>query len=182
MRRVDRDTPKDIYACYDYRDPLIKKAIWKLKYSGSKHLGEVLGKLLYESMLEDIASLKMFSGGEKISVIPVPLSRERFRRRGYNQAEIIAKSFCDCDKENLILEKNLISKKSDTIAQAKISNRVKRIKNIKNAFLVNKKELVTAKTIIVIDDVTTTGATLLEIIKILKSSSAKRVLGYAIAH
>ncbi len=183
LRPAERETENGIYGAYDYRDPLIKEAIWKLKYYHSPYLGSKLGELLYTSFLEEINEIAMFSTGSPIYIIPVPISKERKNNRGYNQSEIIAKSFCNNAPLNVFQFKNkIILKKANTIPQAKLTNRNKRLQNIKGAFEIKNKELVKGKTIIIIDDVTTTGGTILEIMKILKKAGAKKVLGFTVAH
>jgi competence protein ComFC len=183
LHQAERETENGILASYDYRDPLIKDAIWKLKYHHSPHLGRRLGELLYDSFLEEIEEIKMFSSGSPIYVVPVPISKNRKDNRGYNQSEIIAKSFCNSAPLNIFQLKNkFIFKKTNTIPQAKLTNRSRRLQNIKGAFEIKNSEEVRGKTIIIIDDVTTTGGTILEIMKLLKKSGAKKVLGLAVAH
>lgn len=183
LRLAERPTEEKIMALYDYRDPLIKKAIWKLKYYHSPYLGRKLGELLYLSFLEEIQLLKMFSEGHPIYIIPVPISNNKRKVRGYNQSEIIARGFCNFADINLFtIKKDIVYKKANTIPQARIENRNKRLKNIKGAFEIKNMEQIMGKTIIIIDDVTTTGGTLGEMIKILKKSGAKKVVGFAVAH
>ena len=180
---AERPTEDKIVALYDYRDPLIKKTIWKLKYYHSPYLGKKLGELLYLSFLEEIQLLQMFSAGSPILIIPVPISNDKRKLRGYNQSEIIVKGFCNFANTNLFtIKKNIVYKKINTIPQARIENRARRLKNIKGTFEIKNKEQIIGKTIIIIDDVTTTGGTLGEIIKILKKSGAKKVIGFAVAH
>ena len=125
----------------------------------------------------------MFGEGSPVYIIPVPISKDRKENRGYNQSEIIAKSFCSAAPLNIFQLKNkIIFKKTNTIPQAKLNNRNRRLQNIKGAFEIKNSEQVRGKTIIIIDDVTTTGGTILEIMKLLKKSGAKKVLGFAVAH
>jgi len=183
IQPAERPTEENIMAVYDYRDPIIKRAIWKLKYYNSKYLGEKLGELLFLSFMEEIAEIKMFNEGSTIYVIPVPISKDRKMKRGYNQSEIIAKNFCLFADENIFqIKNNIIFKKENTIPQAKIKNRNDRLQNIKGSFGIKNIESVNGKTFIIIDDVTTTGGTMIEIIKLLKKSGAKKVLGFALAH
>ncbi len=79
---AERETERDIVALFDYRDPLIRKIIWELKYHHKKYLGEKLGEILYESLAEEIEDLRLFSLGEPIIVIPVPISKNRSKIRG----------------------------------------------------------------------------------------------------
>lgn len=182
IRLAERETATNIYAAYDYRDPIIKKAIWSLKYYSRRFIGEILGKMLYESMIEEISDMRSITKGQKIVVVPVPLSRNRKKKRGYNQAESIARHFCNCNKEIFNLSPNLLSKKIDTSPQARISNRNSRLNNIHGAFIFNANEDIKGRTIIIIDDVTTTGGTISEIMKILRKAGAKKVVGFALAH
>ena len=183
IKLAERPTEEKILALYDYRDPIIKKAIWKLKYYHSPYLGKKLGDLLYDSFLEEIELLQMFSLGSPILVIPVPISVDKRKMRGYNQSEIIARSFCNSGGIKLFeFKKDIIYKKLNTIPQARIENRARRLKNVKDAFLIKNKEIAKGRTVIIIDDVTTTGGTLSEIIKLLRKSGAKKVVAFAIAH
>lgn len=183
IRRAERETSNNIFACYDYRDPLIKRAIWNLKYHHRFNLGRKLGKLIYESFIEEISDMKIYTKGQPILVIPIPLSPARLRERGYNQAEILAKGLCDCtEKEILELRNDIINKKVDTKPQAKITNRNERLRNVHNVFSIKTPKIVQGRMIIIVDDVTTTGGTISEIIKILKKSGAKKIVGFAVAH
>ena len=183
IKRAERETSEEILACFDYRDPLIKKAIWDLKYHNRFIIGQKFGEVLYESFLEDIADLNIYTKGSPILVIPVPLYNSRQKKRGYNQAKIIALGFCkSSEKEILKLMDNVVIKQVNTEQQAKLTNRNKRLKNIRGAFKIINSEKIKGQTIIIIDDVTTTGGTITEIIKILKKSGAKKVIGLAVAH
>lgn len=180
---TERKTDENIVAMFDYRDKVIRDAIWALKYHHKKYLGEKLGELLYEYLIEDISEMKMQVSGRSILVIPIPISKKKVRTRGYNQSFYITKGFCNKENKNTLEMKNdIVFKKINTTPQAKITNRKRRLENIKGVFEIKNKERVVGRTIIVIDDVTTTGATMNEVIKILKKSGAKKVVGFAIAH
>jgi ComF family protein len=183
IRQDEREMENNIYAIYDYREPLIKKAIWNLKYYHRLNLGNKLGKLLYENLLEEISDIKILASGCPIYVIPVPISKNRMKNRGYNQAEIIARSFSTSGNTNTLeLRKDIICKILDTKPQARITNRKDRLNNVKGVFGISNKSIISGKTFIIIDDVTTTGGTINEIIKILKKNGAKKVVGFAVAH
>lgn len=183
IHRNDRETDKNITAMFDYREPLVKKVIWELKYHHKRYLGEKLGQLLYDSAIEDISDMKIDVPGRSIFVIPVPISNTRTKLRGYNQTHAIAKGFCkQAETEVLELKDKIVFKKVDTTPQAKITNRKRRLENIRGVFEIKNEEIVKGRTIIVIDDVTTTGGTINEVMKILKSAGAKKVVGLAVAH
>lgn len=173
----------DIFAVFSYQDEIIKKAIWELKYHQKRYLGDKLGKLLYEYLIEEISDIKMDVSGRAIYVIPTPISNKKMRKRGYNQALAIVKGFCSTEgKEIFEIKNKIINKKVDNIPQAKITNKKRRLENVRGVFEITNKESVKGRTIIVIDDVTTTGGTLTEIMKILKKAGAKKVYGFAVAH
>ncbi|MCC6323919.1 ComF family protein [Candidatus Nomurabacteria bacterium] len=173
----------DIFACFHYQEPIIKKLLHSLKYYKKQNIGLILGGYLYERLIEEIAELHTFSQGSEILLIPVPLSHKRYKERGYNQAEIIAKGIIRNDKEKIfVLENKIISKVKDTLPQAKINNRNKRLKNVIGCFTINNREKIKGRTVVVVDDVTTTGGTINEIMKLLKKSGAKKVVGFAVAH
>jgi len=181
--KVQEFINENMIAVFDYKDPVIKKAIWQLKYYHKTFLGKQLGRLLYEFLIEDISDIRLMSPGQKIFVIPIPISKRKRKKRGYNQSEIIAKGFCSCAPENVFeLRNDIVYKTIDNIPQAKISDREKRLKNIKGVFEVRNSKIVKNKLIIIIDDVITTGATMNEIMKVLKRAGAKKVIGMALAH
>lgn len=180
---AERETEDNILAVFDYRDPIIKKAVWELKYHHKRYIGERLGQLLYEYMLEEISNIRVLVSGRPILVIPVPISNKKTKLRGYNQSLFIAKGFCDASEVGVFeLKKDIIFKKINNIPQAKITNRKRRLENVRGVFDIKNEIVVKGRTIIVIDDVTTTGGTIGEIIKILKKSGAKKVIGFAVAH
>ena len=183
INTAERETDKNILAVFDYRDPLIKKAIWELKYHHKHYLGQKLGQLLYESLIEDIGDIRVEVSGRSIFVIPVPISNKKTKLRGYNQTLAIAKGFCMSAPMGVFeLRDKIIIKKLETIPQARLTSRSKRLQNIKGAFEIKNGDVVKGRTVIIIDDVTTTGGTINEIMKILKKSHAKKVLGFTVAH
>jgi len=179
----DKEIKDDITAIFNYRDPIVKKIIWELKYHNKRYLGNTLGRILYETMQEEIADMRIFASGKPIYVIPVPLSKKRRRYRGYNQSLLIAKGFCKMSDKNIFeIKNNIVFKKIETPPQASINDKKKRLKNILGVFDIKNKELIKNRNIIIIDDVTTTGGTMKEIMRVLKKAGAKKVTGFAIAH
>lgn len=179
--RLDyKQDDESIISLFDYQDEIIKKVIWKLKYHKKRYLGQKLGKLLFDSQIEYISELKKLSLGQPILVVPVPISKNKLKLRGYNQSKSIAWGFCD-DK-TLKLKANIIKRVKDGIPQAKIKSRRRRLENVKGVFEINKKESVENRIVFVIDDVTTTGGTIKEIMHILKEAKAKKVIGLTLAH
>jgi predicted amidophosphoribosyltransferase len=113
---TNRETSGDIFAMFDYQDIRIKDIIWKLKYHHKHYLGEKLGQLLYEFFIEDISDIKTHVTGRAILVIPVPISNNKIKSRGYNQANAIARGFCDMANNDILLFKKILSSKESILS------------------------------------------------------------------
>lgn len=155
-------------ACY-YKDN-IKKIIINFKYNERSYLGELLGKLLV-----DLYSIKFIGNSDMI--IPIPLYPSKRKSRGYNQSEILANYFSK--KLGIKLKVKLLKRIRQTEPQYNLT-RAERFKNIRGAFLASSK--VREKTVILIDDVSTTGATLQNSAKALKKAGAKKIYAIVVAH
>ena len=153
-----------------YYNGKTRKLIKNLKFYGEFKSAEVLYEI-FKSLPEETPHLLDFD-----MVIPVPLSRQRDNERGYNQAELIAKSIADvlC----LPLYANALKKIRNTDRQSNMS-KIERLTNIKDAFSVNDN--VTQKRIILVDDIYTTGNTLNVCAKELIKNGAEEVVGVCAA-
>ena len=183
---AERESANWIFPLFDYRHLPIKKSIWLLKYKGKKRLAGIFAEIVYEKIIEELSELSLMKNFREPILIPIPLSSKRYRERGYNQAEMICQ---ELKKINNLrhgvdwrLEKNVLIKIKETEHQAKIKDRRDRLKNLADSFSVKNPELIKGKNVILIDDVTTTGATLAEAKKILKQSGAKKVIAFTVAH
>ena len=113
-----------------------------------------------------------------LALIPVPLFKRKLKKRGFNQAEEIAKELSRVLKIPLISD-NLIKTK-ETPPQVNLSEK-EREENLKNAFFCKNPALIKQKKIFLIDDVYTTGSTMEECAKTLKQSGAKEIWGIVVA-
>lgn len=175
----------EIRSLFSYKDPTIKKALWLLKYKNKKNVAEILGAKLVELIREEIVDIKTLYPNSPILIVPVPLARKRLRERGYNQCELLARTITK-EIPDLALENNLVQKIKETIPQAHMKNKKDRLQNLKDCFLITEKEKVEKKIlgsqIILLDDITTTGATLFGIKKVLNRAGARSVHMYSVAH
>lgn len=163
-----------LIAVTEYKNPLIRELIKSFKYHFVRELARPLGCLLIKA-LEKYWKFEDW----KFIIIPIPLYAIRIRKRGFNQAELLAK---EVSKHfNLPLKTDILKRIITTEPQANIKDEEKRKQNIKGVFALKPKYLVKGKSIILIDDVTTTGATLIEAAKILKKSGANEVWGLVVA-
>ena len=168
-----------------YSNPLVKALIKNFKYHYVKELAKPLAQLLIKSLGTFNFELLTLN----FVVIPVPLHKRKLRERGFNQAELLAKEVVE--HFSLPLENNVLIRKKYTPQQARTRSPKIRQKALKNAFDINpefakkcvaeKKNLLKNKTIILVDDVATTGTTLSEAAKVLKQAGAKEIWGLVIA-
>ena len=181
--QAERESEKWIHPIYDYRHPSIKKALWLLKYSGKKRLAQTFASILYERILEELADLSIMENFRKPILIPIPISKQRRRERGYNQTELICRELIKLDRnKNFELESNILIKNHETVHQARIKDRRERLKNLAGSFTIKNLEKIKNRNIILIDDITTTGATLNEAKKTLKIAGAKKIVAFTVAH
>jgi len=147
-------------------DDTFRALIHAFKYAdiipAGRYLGRLLAGLLSESATADDFDL----------IIPIPLHPSRERRRGFNQSLLIAQILSDAievpvDSESLIR----IRKTRDQTGL----KRKERVKNMRGAFAVDNDAELKGKAIILVDDVTTSGATAGEAARVLRNSGARRV-------
>ena len=169
-----------------YNYPLIKQAVYKYKYHFIKDLAKPLGQLMVNRLnFINKTNTEEFSLLSKDALlIPVPLHKKRLRWRGFNQAELLA---VEIGKQlNIPVVNDLLIRTKYAAPQVKIKTPSERQQNIKHAFQLKgtvPKALGTVpdKTLILIDDICTTGATLKECAKTLKLLKPKEIWGLIIA-
>lgn len=105
-------------------------------------------------------------------IVPVPIHKSRLRKRGFNQALLLAE---ELSKYVNIPTEDILLRARRTKSQTAL-NRVERKENIKDAFALKEGAKVKGKAVILIDDVCTTGATLEECARVLKKAGAREVL------
>jgi len=168
---------------FNYETPLVRQLIWILKYSGSTQTGLTLGNILAENLLEDISDEMAFGSKNKIILVPIPLGPIAFEKRGYNQSEIICEGMVAFAPEIFELHSDILYKKKETPKQSKTKNKEERLENLKDSFGVRPElKSMPGRTILLIDDVVTTGETMREAVRTLKSAGARKIICYAIAH
>lgn len=131
---------------------------------------------MYESFVQNEVLQKVLSTSSNVWITCVPLHEKRYMKRGYNQSEILGRKLAE--KMNLKFNGKIMKRVKNTIAQFKL-RKEEREKNIKDAFRLNPKYTgkIRGKTIFIVDDVLTSGATLRECGKLLKKEGAKQAFG-----
>ena len=164
-----------ITSIYSFKDPLIKRAIHAIKYYHRKDLVEPLANGLAQEITKndsyDLAKHEWI-------LVPVPMPLLRKYMRGYNQAELIAQELAY--KLSLPIRKDLVTRVRTPKRQVTMRSRSERLKNQHNSFMVAGD--VNGLRILLVDDVTTTGATLHEVRRILLKAGARNVRAVTIAH
>ncbi len=137
---------------YFTKDSLIQNLVYQLKYKGNKEIGFYLGSLVGE-MLKDSTRFNSID-----ALVPLPLNPKRQKKRGYNQATAISKGLAKTlDKP---IYDNAIFRNINTETQTQ-RGRLTRWENMQGVFEVKKPELLTGKHLVLVDDVITTGASLI---------------------
>ena len=165
-----------IISATNYGNPLIRELIKAFKYHFVKELSTPLSQILIKTIE---ANWSLDIGHWDFIILPVPLYKYRLRHRGFNQTELLAKEIAN--HFNLQLQTTILKRKIQNAPQANIKDNIKRKENIKGAFEIVDSERIKDKIVILIDDVITTGATLIEAAKILKQNNAKEVWAITVA-
>ncbi|MBL7996104.1 ComF family protein [bacterium] len=106
-------------------------------------------------------------------LIPVPLHKVKFRERSFNQSEEIAKAL-SC-KVDIPCSTDVLLRRANTESQTQMADAQERVKNMANVFVVKNSNTVKGKTVILIDDLITTGSTANACARVLKQHGAQRV-------
>lgn len=166
-RRLGMD---GLSAVWLYKDENVKKIIEEIKFGFNK---EVISEMLEDLPLEWGMVFDL--------IVPVPLFRYRENWRGFNQAEEIG--MVVAKKMNMSQRKVLLRIKN-TRQQARIDDKKERRKNVEGAFVVREgeREFLKGKKVLLVDDVFTSGASMVECCKELKRGGAEMVWGMVLAH
>ncbi len=157
-------------------DGELSRGIAKIKYDNHPELGVLLGNWLGKSWLKNCP----ISLQQKLLVLPIPLSKEKLKTRGFNQAESMARGFCQITKHRLET-KGLIRIK-DTKAMFGL-NPIQRQKNIKGAFQVSHtwQQNPPQSPVLLLDDIYTRGTTVTEAASVLQQHNIKVLGAIAVA-
>ncbi|MEK9180566.1 MAG: ComF family protein [Patescibacteria group bacterium] len=152
-------------------DGATKELVWALKFKSIKSAAEELGELLVRYAVGLNFDLKNFV------VVPIPLSKKRLRERGFNQAELIARKFASYF--GLPLSITSLSRLKHAKPQSEAKNIDERKENVLGSF--HAQGGLAGKNVILIDDVLTSGATMLAAAEALKSAGVKRIIALTVA-
>jgi len=145
-------------------NPPVQHLVHKLKYGKDSSVIDGLAEIIAS------CDLKLYFDCD--CIIPVPLHPKRLRKRGFNQAVVLAKLFFPDKRE--LLKLDLLARVIDTRPQTKL-NGIERRKNLSGAFRINSGRSIERQKVCLVDDVFTTGTTVNECSKILRLQGATEV-------
>ena len=153
-----------------YRDR-VRESIHRYKFSGVRSYASSYAVLMGQCVCDRL--------DEPFDCVSwVPLSRKRLRQRGYDQARLLAQGLA---RELQLPVCRLLDKVRDTPAQSGLKEDSARRANVLGAYLLCPEAEVKGKRILLVDDVVTTGATLAECARVLRTAGAEQVVGIALA-
>lgn len=158
---------------------VVKKLIYNFKYKPYlSDLKNSLVELFYESIIQQEIFQKALNsppaGGPIL--VPIPLHSKRLNKRGYNHSKLLAEGLSQKLSLNLI---DILQRTKDTKSQFGLKLKDRK-ENLKGAFILNTSYLI-PDTVFLVDDILTTGSTLLEAAKTLKRKGVKKVWGLTLA-
>ncbi|MBQ7359834.1 MAG: ComF family protein [Lachnospiraceae bacterium] len=152
-----------VYAVFRY--DFVASGVYHLKYEGKRDYGRTLGQLMWQEAEEILRSWKIDC------IVPVPLHAKRQKKRGFNQSQILAEAISKGLGIPVFPEMVLRCRNTKPM---KDLNALQRQNNLKKAFKMGQND-VKLKTILIVDDIYTTGATTDEISRLLLEAGAAKV-------
>lgn len=177
---------------YGAYDGVLRDLIHLLKYQRVHPAAPLLARLLMEATAPvglpepgspTRAGFGFARGGveEALLVIPVPLFKRKLRDRGFNQAEEIARAFVDrCQGRSIQLETSSLVRTRETASQTGLTRHQRRA-NMRGAFSVVRPDRIQGHSLLVVDDVMTTGTTAGECARVLLRAGARQVFVATVA-
>ncbi len=150
----------------------LRDALQALKYRGRRRVAAQLAEALWRQP----AAQRLFA--DEPLLIPVPLHGPRWRERGYNQAELLARAFSRLSGAACVA--GVLVRTRPTVSQTNLTAAARRA-NVAGAFAVRRGSLVRARVVVLVDDVYTTGATARECARMLRRAGAREVRVVTIA-
>jgi ComF family protein len=161
-------------AAYGAYEGALRDLIHLFKYKGTRPAGKLLGSLLNQA----VTAMAL---PDSVIVVPVPLWSGKRVTRGFNQSEAIARTFMDFQTSSSIqLDTTILVRTRETASQTGLTRHQRRA-NVRGAFAVRKPEKIKGRSILIVDDVMTTGTTAGECARVLRRAGAKEVFVATVA-
>lgn len=169
----------DTFAVFEYGHPLVRRAVYKLKYYRQGEAATTLMKSAAAHVSDFLSSALQSTAAESIVFVPIPQYRGKTSVRGFNQSSVLAHELAGEIVGSTVSE--FLTKYRKTKPQAHIKYKQARRMNVVNSMRA-ANSLDRHRIYVLIDDVTTTGATFAEAKRALRHAGAKKILCVALAH
>jgi len=191
---------------FAYKDPRVTKLIWNIKYKRSEQAVKIGGYALYCSLIDRIDGITNASKPapasprpsvmkpEQVSpliVIPIPITERRRRERGYNQTELLAAEITRLDANHQFHVISSLLIRTQHLSRQTDKSRDERLADARGIFSFNEaalSELISSNSqfknisIVIIDDVITTGSTMKEAMETFKTAGFNNISALSLAH
>lgn len=181
LPRARNFSTREACSIFSYQDERTRKLVWALKYKKSRQAAAIGGFALY-------SILRMYSGvAGPILVIPMPITRQRRRERGFNQCELLTDEIQRLAQESDHAERIQIHRELLIRARHKsrqtMKSRDERIESAHELFKANVAEDIPKDRLtIIVDDVVTTGSTMKEAVDAMRKAGYSKAFGLSLAH
>ena len=135
-----------------FPESMVSRLFLALKYGNRPHYGQALGAM----MAAELSDTDFFDGVD--AIVPVPLARKRLQQRGYNQSEKLAEGISSVTHLPILTE--AVARVVANPTQTHLTQAERR-KNVADVFMLSRPELLAGKHLLLVDDILTTGSTLM---------------------
>ncbi len=156
---------------FDYKEEM-KEVLYRFKYKNKRCYSDFFGYVGAKKYK------KLFRRWKVKMIVPIPMYQKKQQRRGYNQAEEFAGSLTEYT--DIPMATDLIKRLRETKPQKGL-NKEERYKNLKNAFGVNQEKAKGVNSVLLVDDIYTTGSTIDACAKVLKAAGVEKVYFMCVA-
>ncbi len=172
ITQFESQVPKALngISIFSYKHSLVKELVWQIKYRRNMRATHMAAYFLHRELVKY----------GNVTLVPIPISKSRRKERGFNQCELIIDSILKYDTNNILSKDYSLLVRDKDIEKQTFKNRGERLENIKGIFRVTKSS--SDISIVIIDDVTTTGGTLEEAKNSLLQAGFKDVKVLTLAH
>jgi len=185
LPRAYKSPIPETFSIFSYKDEKVWRLVWSIKYKKSRQASVLAGFALHRF-------IKIYAQvAPNIFVIPMPISKQRRRERGFNQCELLTAEIAKLETNGTILIiENLLIRKRHTSRQT-LKDKSHREKSAEDLFEIDQKILDTGfinqinlkdATFIIIDDVVTTGSTMKEAVLAMRKAGFQNTWGLSVAH
>ena len=154
---------------YFEKGNLLQSLAHALKYQEIVQIGFELGEKLGRRLVQKKIQCD--------TIVPVPLNKQKQRERGYNQSEFIAKGIASIMPGAKV--SNVVHRVKNTVTQTHL-NAQERQDNVSGAFVLSDSANIARRTVLIVDDIITTGSTIQEVAKTLKMGEAKKIIAVSV--